>query len=39
MLRDTDAVATLAVRDLGAAEKFYQETLELGRVGAETSSA
>ncbi|HEY1305392.1 MAG TPA: VOC family protein [Vicinamibacterales bacterium] len=35
MLRDTDAVATLAVRDLGAAEKFYQETLELGRVGAE----
>jgi catechol 2,3-dioxygenase-like lactoylglutathione lyase family enzyme len=35
MLRDTDAVATLAVRDLGAAEKFYQETLELGRVDAE----
>jgi hypothetical protein len=27
MLRDTDAVATLAVKDLGAAARFYEETL------------
>lgn len=32
MLRDTDAVATLAVRDLNAAAKFYGETLGLGRA-------
>ena len=32
MLRDTDAVATLAVKDLGAAAKFYEETLGLTEV-------
>ena len=26
MLRDTDAVATLAVKNLGEAAKFYEET-------------
>jgi catechol 2,3-dioxygenase-like lactoylglutathione lyase family enzyme len=35
MLRDTNAVATLAVKDLGAAARFYEETLELSRAGAE----
>jgi catechol-2,3-dioxygenase len=35
MLRDTDAVATLAVKDLGAAARFYQETLGLNRSPAE----
>jgi len=37
MLRDTDAVATLAVKDLGAAARFYEETLGLRRAGAEDS--
>jgi len=35
MLRDTDAVATLAVKNLGEAAKFYEETLGLTRAGAE----
>jgi catechol 2,3-dioxygenase-like lactoylglutathione lyase family enzyme len=35
MLRDTDAIATLAVKDLGVAAKFYQETLGLSRAGQE----
>ena len=35
MLRDTDAVATLAVNDLGRAARFYEETIGLGRAGAE----
>jgi catechol-2,3-dioxygenase len=35
MLRDTDAVATLAVKNLGEAAKFYEETLGLTRTGAE----
>jgi catechol 2,3-dioxygenase-like lactoylglutathione lyase family enzyme len=35
MLRDTDAVATLAVRNLAEAAKFYEETLGLSRAGAE----
>src|SRR5262245_46415599 len=35
MLRDTDAAATLAVKDLGAAAKFYEETLGLSRASAE----
>ena len=35
MLRDADAVATLAVKDLGVAAKFYQETLGLSRAGTE----
>lgn len=29
MLRDHDAVATIAVKDLGVARKFYEETLGL----------
>ncbi len=33
MLRDTDAVATLAVKDLDAAAKFYEDTLGLSRAG------
>jgi hypothetical protein len=35
MLRDADAVATLAVRDLGVAAKFYERRLRLNRSGAE----
>ena len=35
MLRDIDAVATLAVKNLGKAAKFYEETLGLTRAGAE----
>jgi catechol 2,3-dioxygenase-like lactoylglutathione lyase family enzyme len=35
MLRDTDAVATLAVKDLDVAARFYEETLGLTRAGAE----
>ena len=35
MLRDANAVATLAVTDLGAAAKFYEETLGLSRAGSE----
>ena len=34
-LRDTDAVATLAVKDLKAAARFYEETLGLSRAGVE----
>ena len=32
MLRDTDAIATLAVKDLGAAARFYEGTLGLSRT-------
>ena len=35
MLRNTDAVATLAVKDLGAAAEFYEDTLGLSRAGDE----
>ena len=35
MLRDADAVATLAVKDLDVAGKFYEETLGLSRAGEE----
>jgi catechol 2,3-dioxygenase-like lactoylglutathione lyase family enzyme len=35
MLRDTDAVANLAVKDLEVSRKFYQETLGLPEVGSE----
>jgi catechol 2,3-dioxygenase-like lactoylglutathione lyase family enzyme len=35
MLRDTDAVTTLAVKDLGQAARFYEDTLGLSRAGAE----
>ena len=37
MLRDTDAVATLAVKDLRTAAQFYEETLGLRRAGSEDS--
>ena len=39
MLRDTDAVATIAVKDLGAAARFYEDTLGLSRAGAEGDEA
>ena len=39
MLRDTDAVATLAVRDLNTAAKFYGETLGLSRANTEDNEA
>ena len=39
MLRDTDAVATLAVKDLGVAAEFYEETLGLSRARAEDNEA
>jgi len=35
MLRDTDAIATLPVKDLSKAARFYEETLGLSRAGAE----
>ena len=35
MLRDTDATAMVAVKDLGVASKFYEETLGLSRAGSE----
>src|SRR5262245_32738227 len=35
MLRDADAVTMLAVKDLGKAAKFYEETLGLPRIDAE----
>lgn len=35
MLKDTDAVATLAVKDLGVAARFYEGTLGLNRADAE----
>src|SRR5262245_66341943 len=35
MLRNTDAVATLAVKDLAVAARFYEETLGLSRAGIE----
>ena len=39
LLRDTDAVATLAVKDLNAAARFYEETLGLSRGDAEDSES
>lgn len=35
MLRDNDAVATIAVKDLAAARRFYEDTLGLGLEGSE----
>src|SRR5262245_7810995 len=35
MLRDTNAIATVPVKDLGTAAKFYEKTLGLSRAGAE----
>ena len=39
MLRDADAVATLGVKNLGTASKFYEDTLGLSRVDAEDGEA
>jgi catechol 2,3-dioxygenase-like lactoylglutathione lyase family enzyme len=39
LLHDTDAVATLAVKDLGAAARFYEKTLGLSRASAEDGEA
>jgi len=39
MLRNTDAVATLAVKDLGVAARFYEGTLGLSRAGTEDNEA
>jgi catechol 2,3-dioxygenase-like lactoylglutathione lyase family enzyme len=39
MLRDTNAVATLGVKDLGAAARFYEGTLGLSRTGTEDGEA
>ena len=36
MLKDQDAMATIAVKDLNAARKFYEETLGLERLGEAT---
>ena len=35
LLQETDAVATLAVKDLDAAARFYEKTLGLSRAGSE----
>ena len=39
MLRDTDAVTMLAVKDLSTAARFYEETLGLSRAGSEDGEA
>ena len=39
MLGDRDAVATIAVRDLSAAARFYEDTLGLTRIDSEGSEA
>ena len=39
MLKDTDAVATLAVKDLSVAGRFYEQTLGLSRAGSEDQEA
>ena len=39
LLRETDAVATLAVKDLGKAARFYEETLGLSRASSEGDEA
>jgi catechol 2,3-dioxygenase-like lactoylglutathione lyase family enzyme len=39
MLRDTDAAATLAVKDLDVAARFYEETLGLSRLDSEENEA
>ena len=35
MLRDKDAIAMIAVKDIGAAARFYEGTLGLPKVGSE----
>ena|SRR5829696_5896690 len=37
MLRDTDAMATVPVKDLDVAARFYEETLGLSRADAENT--
>jgi catechol 2,3-dioxygenase-like lactoylglutathione lyase family enzyme len=37
MLQDADALATIAVKDLDRARKFYEETLGFSRTGADES--
>ena len=39
MLRDTDAAATLAVKDLDVAARFYEGTLGLSRLDSEDNEA
>jgi hypothetical protein len=39
MLRDTDAVAPLAVKDLRAAARFHEQTLGLSRAGSEDNES
>ena len=39
LLRDTDAIATIAVKDLRAAARFYEETLGLNRGRTEGADA
>jgi catechol 2,3-dioxygenase-like lactoylglutathione lyase family enzyme len=39
MLQHTDAVATLAVKDLAVAARFYEQTLGLNRAGSEDNEA
>ena len=39
MLRNTDAIATVAVKDLDAAARFYEDTLGLSRAGSEGDEA
>jgi catechol 2,3-dioxygenase-like lactoylglutathione lyase family enzyme len=39
MLGDRDAIATVAVRDLAAASRFYEDTLGLVRVASEGGEA
>jgi hypothetical protein len=38
MLNNKDAVATIAVKDLEAAGKFYKDTLGLAQVGAQKTN-
>ena len=39
MLANKDAMATVAVKDLGAAKKFYQQTLGFAPIGDEEMGA
>ena len=39
MLRNTDAIATIGVKDLHAAARFYEETLGLSRAAVEGDEA
>ena len=39
LLSDTDAIATIAVKDVRTAARFYEETLGLSRAGSEDNEA